>query len=257
MTLLGSDSLPQTVADEFLSLVQDRTSGTSAGDAANAVQGLVQTALDNARQAASITLAISILLALNGASGAFAAAGRALDAIHHHKNDRGFVRSKLASVGLASLVIGLMVSAAALTVVGGGIADDVFGWLGLDGAPAVWSILRIPIALLALLGAINVVLAYAPSVRRRRRIVTPGSLTALLAWILVSGILVAYVQIAGFGSAYGALGGAIVLLFWLYLSAAAFLLGAQVDAEVERTTRLRSGGPPALHGADPVAVPTR
>ncbi len=251
LTLLGSDNLPQTVADQFLSLVEDRTSGTSADDAANAVRGLVETALDNARQGAGIALVLSVLLALNGASGAFAAAGRALDAIHRRKNDRGFVRGKLASIGLASAVILLMVSAALLTVVGGGIADDVFGWLGLEGAPTVWSILRIPIALLALLGAINIVFTYAPSSPRRMRLVTPGALTALLLWIVVSGILVAYVRIAGFGSAYGALGGAIVLLFWLYLSSVAVLLGAEVDAEVERTTLLRYGGPPALHGPEP------
>lgn len=250
LTLLGSDTLPQAIADEFLSLVQDKTSGTSADDAASAVEGLINTALDNAQGAAGVTLVISVLLALNGASGAFAAAGRALDRIHHVESGRGFVGGKLANVGLAALVIALMASAATLIVVGGGIADTVFSWLGLEQEPLVWTILRIPLALVVLLVAINVVFTYAPDIHpRRMRLLSAGALTALAAWTIATAFLVAYVQIAGFGSAYGALGGAIVLLFWLYLSSAAFLLGGQVDAEAARTVLMHDGEPPAIHGA--------
>ncbi|MBF6619747.1 MAG: YihY/virulence factor BrkB family protein [Patulibacter sp.] len=249
LTLLGSDTLPQTVADQFLSLVQNETSGSSADDTANAIRGLVDTALENAQGAAGVTLVISVLLALNGASGAFAAAGRALDRIHHVENGRGLIRGKLASIGLAAVVITLMASAATLVVVGGGIADSVFSWFGLEQQPAVWTILRIPLALVALLVAINVVFSYAPALpRRRMRLFSVGALTALAAWTIVSAFVVAYVQIAGFGSAYGALGGAIVLLFWLYLSSATFLFGAEVDAEAERTALMHDGEPPALHG---------
>lgn len=255
LTLLGSDTLPKTIADEFLSLVQDKTSGTSASDAANAVEGLVDTALTNAQRGAGIALVISVLLALNGASGAFAAAGRALNRIHHVDDGRGFVRSKLGSVGLAAVVITLMAAAATLLVVGGGIADDVFSWVGLGEEPAVWMVLRIPLALIALLVAINIVFTYAPAIPRRgMRLASAGAITALAAWTIVTAFLFAYIQIAGFGSAYGALGGAIVLLFWLYLSAAAFLLGGEVDAEAERTVLMRDHEPPAIHG-DPGAPP--
>lgn len=250
LTLLGSDTLPKTIADEFLSLVQDKTSGTSASDAASAVEGLVDTALQNAQRGAGITLVVSVLLALNGASGAFAAAGRALNRIHHVEDARGFVRSKLSSIGLAAIVILLMAAAGTLVALGGGIADDVFSWLGMEQEPAVWMVLRIPLALVALLVAINIVFTYAPDIPRRgMRLFSAGALTALAAWTIATGFLLAYVQIAGFGSAYGALGGAIVLLFWLYLSSAAFLFGGEVDAEAERTVLMRDHEPPAIHGA--------
>lgn len=250
LTLLGSDTLPQTIADQFLSLIEDRTSGSAASDSADAIKGLVQTALDNAREGAGITLVVSVLLAVNGASGAFAAAGRALNRVHHVEDTRGIVRNKLASMGIAVLVIALMAGAATLVVVGGDIADKVFSWLGLDGAPTVWAILRIPLAFFALLLAIDIVFARAPDLHgRRARLASAGALTALAAWTLATVILSLYIQIAGFGSAYGALGGAIVLLFWLYLSSAAFLFGAEVDAEVERTALMRDGGPPAVGGA--------
>lgn len=256
LTLLGSDTLPQTIAEQFLTLVQDKTSGTSASDAANAVESLIDTALENAQRGAGVTLVVSLLLALNGASGAFAAAGRALNRVHHAEDARGFVRGKLASIGLATVVIVLMAVAGALVVVGGGIASDVFSWLGVTSVPSVWPVLRIPLALVALLVAINVVFTYAPDIPRRgMRLFSAGALTALAAWTLATAFLMAYVQIAGFGSAYGALGGAIVLLFWLYLSSAAFLFGGEVDAEAERTVLMRDHEPPAIHGTSVAAVP--
>ncbi|WP_210492249.1 YihY/virulence factor BrkB family protein [Patulibacter sp. SYSU D01012] len=250
LTLLGASSLPSTIADQFADVVSDRTSSSTASQSADAVRGLVQTALDQAKGGASITLVISVVLAINGASGAFSAAGRALNVVHHVPETRSFVRHKLADVLTALLVIGLMAVAALLFVLGGGVADDVFGWLGLGDAPIVWQILRIPIGLLALLLGIGIIYARAPDLHENSlRLLAPGALTALIAWLLATVVFALYVRIAGFGSAYGALGGAIVLLFWLWLSAAAFLFGAEVEAEVARTRLVRGEGPPAAMGA--------
>jgi len=248
LTLLGADSLPGTLADEFSSLVADRTSSATANDSATAVRGLIENALEQAKGGASIALAISILLALNGASGAFAAAGRALNVVYHVPETRGFVRHKLADVATALTAIVLMAFAAILFVLGGGIADDVFDALGLGDAPIVWQILRIPVGLAALLLVIGLIYSRAPDLHEPRlRLFTAGTLTALVVWGLASFAFSLYVRYAGFGSAYGALGGAVVLLFYIWLSSAAFLFGAQVEAETERTRLLR-GGPPAAMG---------
>lgn len=248
LTLLGADSLPKTIADEFSSLVSDRTSSSTANDSANAVRGLVENALQQAKGGASIALVVSVALALNGASGAFAAAGRALNVVHHVPETRGFVRHKAADVGIAFLAIVLMAFAAILFVLGGGIADDVFDYLGLGNAPIIWQVLRLPVGLAALLLVIGLVYSRAPDLQEPRlRLFTAGTFTALAAWALATVFFAAYVRFAGFGSAYGALGGAVVLLFWLWLSSAAFLFGAQVEAETERTRLLR-GGPPAAMG---------
>jgi membrane protein len=248
LTLLGADSLPTTIADEFADLVSDRTSSSTASEGASAVRGLVQNALDQARGGASVALVISIGLALNGASGAFAAAGRALNVVYHVPETRGFVRHKLADVATAVLAIVLMAFSALLLVLGGGIADDVFDWLGLGDAPIVWQILRIPVAIAALLLVIGLIYSRAPDLHEPKlRLFTAGTFTALLAWVLATIGFALYVRLAGFGSAYGALGGAVVLLFWLWLSSAAFLFGAQVEAETERTRLLR-GAPPAAMG---------
>lgn len=248
LTLLGADSLPTTVADGFSDLVADRTSSSTANEGASAVRGLVETALDQARGGASVALVVSILLALNGASGAFAAAGRALNVVLHVPETRSFVRHKLADVATAVLAILLMAFAGLLFVLGGGIADAVFEWIGLGDAPIVWQVLRIPVGLAALLLVIGLVYARAPDLHEPKlRLFTAGALTALLVWMLATVGFAVYVRVAGFGSAYGALGGAVVLLFWLWLSSAAFLFGAQVEAETARTRLLR-GAPPAAMG---------
>jgi membrane protein len=248
LTLLGADSLPGTLADEFSSLVSDRTSSATANDSAEAVRGLIENALQQAKGGASIALALSIVLALNGASGAFAAAGRALNVVYHVPETRGFVRHKLADVATAVLAIVLMAFAAILFVIGGSIADDVFDALGLGDAPIVWQILRIPVGLAALLLVIGLIYSRAPDLHEPKlRLFTAGTFTALVAWMLASVAFALYVRFAGFGSAYGALGGAVVLLFYLWLSSAAFLFGAQVEAETERT-RLVRGAPPAAMG---------
>jgi membrane protein len=248
LTLLGADSLPNTLADEFSSLVADRTSSATANDSAEAVRGLVQNALDQAKGGASVALAISLVLALNGASGAFAAAGRALNVVYHVPETRGFVRHKLADVLTAVTAIVLMAFAAILFVLGGGVADDVFDALGLGDAPIVWQVLRIPVGIAALLVVIGLIYSRAPDVHEPKlRLFTAGTFTALAVWVLATIGFALYVRIAGFGSAYGALGGAVVLLFYLWLSSAAFLFGAQVEAETERTRLLR-GGPPAAMG---------
>jgi membrane protein len=67
---------------------------------------------------------------------------------------------------------------------------------------------------------------------------------ALLVWLVASAGFAVYV--ASFGSynaTYGTLGGAIVLLIWLWISNLALLLGAEFDAELERERELRSGEP--------------
>jgi membrane protein len=256
LTLLGADSLPTTIADEFASLVSDRTSSSTASSSAEAVRGLVQTALDQAKAGASVALVISVALAVNGASGAFAAAGRALNVVNHVPETRSFVRHKVADILTALLAIALMALAAILFVVGGSVADSVFSWLGLGDAPIVWQVVRIPVGLAALLLVIGLIYSRAPDVERPRlKLLAPGVLTALAAWILATIGFALYVRFAGFGSAYGALGGAVVLLFWLWLSSAAFLFGAQVEAELERTRLVRGDGPPVAMPLPPGGAP--
>jgi membrane protein len=72
---------------------------------------------------------------------------------------------------------------------------------------------------------------FLPNVRLRFRLATPGSFVGVAAWLLLSWGFGLYARYMGsYDDVYGALGGVIVMLLWMWLSAMAFLLGAEINA---------------------------
>jgi membrane protein len=217
-------------------------------DTASVVRKTLSNIISSSSGALGLSLIISIALALNGASGAFAASGRALNIVYGVEEDRGFVRRKLTDLATALVVIALLAIVLVAVFLGGQIADDLFGKIGLgDTAATIWSIARWPAALLAAMVAYALVYAVAPNVVPRRfRWISPGAAFGVILWLGLSAAFGIYIQnFSSYGAAYGAFGAAIVLLLWLYLSANAFLFGAEVNAELERQDRAGGSAPPA------------
>jgi membrane protein len=106
---------------------------------------------------------------------------------------------------------------------------------------------RWPAALVAAMIGYGLVYAVAPNVFPRRfRWLTPGAALGVVLWLLLSIAFAVYIRnFSTYGAAYGAFGAAIVLLLWLYVSANAFLFGAEVNAELERADRAAGASPPA------------
>jgi membrane protein len=202
--------------------------------------------------AVSFALVVSVLIALNGASGAFGAAGRALNRVYAVDDDRGFVDRKLTDLGVTLAIVVLLLVVVAALFLGGGFAEDLLGSIGLGStASAVWAIARWPLALGAMLVAYALIYSYAPDIEPRQlRWITPGAVTGVVIWIVASIGFGIYIRhFATYGAAYGAAGAVIVLLLWLWLSACAFLFGAELNAELERAAKAGRGGPPALSPA--------
>jgi membrane protein len=199
--------------------------------------------------AVSLALVVSVAIALNGASGAFGAAGRALNRVYGVEDDRGFVDRKLTDLGITLVIVILLLVVIAALFLGGGFAADLLGSIGLGStASTVWSIVRWPVALVAMLVAYALIYSYAPDVEPRRlRWITPGAVCGVVIWIVASIGFGIYIRnFSSYGAAYGAAGAVIVLLLWLWLSSCAFLLGAEVNAELERVERAGAGGPPGV-----------
>lgn len=251
----------------ILSLVGEVTLATRAADyliengaddaTAEVVRATLATMIETSGGAAGFALLLSFALALNGASGAFGAAGRALNVVFAVTEDRGFVRRKAQDVAMALLVILLFAIVVIAMFLGGGIADDLLGTIGLgETGAAVWSVARFPLALAAAMVGYSVIYAYAPSLEVRRwRWITLGSAAGVTIWILASILFGVYIKnFSSYGAAYGAFGAAIVLLLWLYVSANAFLLGAELNATVERSRAAGRGGPPPPMVGAPVEL---
>ena len=254
------------VGVSLLGLLGDRSLVTNTVDYASengapaevtdALEALLTKTVEGAGGAISFALLFGIAIALYGAAGAFGAAGRALNDIYEVPESRGFLKHKLADMGFTVLVILLAVVALFSIFLGGNLANDLFGTIGLgDTAAAIWRVARWGVAIAAVLSIYSLIFAFAPDIdARRRRILSPGGLVGVAIWIVASAGFFFYVSNFGkYGATYGAFAGAVILLLWLYLSAIAFLFGAELNSVVDgaaRSPRKEGGFGPATAGGD-------
>jgi membrane protein len=240
LTFFGEQDLSRRAADYLLDNGVDATTAEAVN---NALDNMIRTS----GGAAGVTLVIGLVLALNGASAAFGAAGRALNVVHGVAEDRGIVHRKLSQLGWTLTVVALFFVTMIAAFLGGGVADDLFGTIGLGGTAAdVWRYARLPLALAAIVVAFGIVYAFAPDVEPRTlRFITPGSLVAVGLWLLTSLLFSVYLSnFSNYGAAYGTFGAAIALLLWLYITSNAFLFGAELNKTIERSRSAGRGGPP-------------
>src|SRR5262249_19222152 len=113
--------------------------------------------------------------------------------------------------------------------------SGAFGWL--------WWIAEWPLLVLGLLLVFGALLYLAPNVEHPRwRLVTAGSVFAVLAWLATSaGFAVFTSQFGSYNKTWGSLGAVVVMLTWLWLSSLALLVGAELNSELERSRELRRG----------------
>jgi membrane protein len=214
----------------------------------------VTSALESAqsqRGTALTAFVIGLAISLNGASGAFGATGRALNRVWRVEEGRGLVHRKANDLLWTLIVLALVILTFVLVFLGGGLASDVLGLLGLgDTAADVWRIVRWPAALATALLVYAVVYYAAPNVEVRRfQWITPGAVFGVITWILASALFFVYVSnFSSYSATYGAFAGAVILLVWLWLTNAVLLFGAELNAaiDVRRSPELPEGydGPP-------------
>jgi membrane protein len=201
----------------------------------DAVTGALQSAQDH-RGTAVVALVIGLATSLNGASGAFSAAGRALNRIFRVQEGRKFVRHKLNDLMWTLAIAGLALVTLVLVFLGGGLAADVLGKVGLGSTAAdVWSVARWPAALGVTMTIYAIVYYAAPNAKIRRfRWITPGAVGGVLLWIVASAGFFVYVShFSSYSATYGAFAGAVILLVWLWLTNVALLFGAELNAVVD------------------------
>jgi membrane protein len=217
------------------------------------VRSLLRSAVDAGSGAISATLVASVILSLIGASGAFASARRGLNAAYDVSEDRPIVRRKLADVAATAVLIVLAILALVFVFLGGGVARDLFGALGWGSEAAdAWDVLRWPAALGVALVAYAFTYSHGPDIEPRNwRTFSPGALVAVPAWLLVSYGLWWWITHLADLHAYGAFGSAVVLLIWLFVTNAALLFGAELNAQRSFAERAREAPPAPLPSPSP------
>lgn len=195
---------------------------------------------------AATTLVISVVFTLYGTTGALEAARRALNVAFETDGSRSFLRRKSIDIGLTFGLMGLVLAALIMLFLGGGFAEDIFGFIGLGSTgAAIWSVARWPGAILATMLIFAIIYYVSPDVEHRSfRWVTPGAAIGVVIWLAASYGFSTYIsRVADVGAIYGAFAGAIVLVGWLWLTNVSLLFGAEFDAEIERQKELSEGTP--------------
>jgi membrane protein len=202
--------------------------------------------LQKSQGAAGIMVIVGFGLALWSASGYVAAFMRASNAIYDVEEGRPIWKTAPTRF-LTTLVLVLMLAAVAIAVtLTGPLADQVGKLLGVgSSATTAWDIAKWPVILVVVMTMFAILYWAAPNVKHPRfRWLSPGGVVAVLLWILASAAFAFYVaSFASYNKTYGALGGVIVFLTWLWISNIAILFGAELNAELERGRQIEAGHP--------------
>jgi membrane protein len=202
--------------------------------------------LNQSQGAAGILFAVGLAAALWSASSYVGAFMRASNAIYEVEEGRPFWKLRPVQIAITLTMMILLVVGAVAVVVTGPLAEEVGNVIGLGSAAVTaWDIAKWPVLVLVVSFMFSVLYWAAPNVKQPGfRWLTPGGAVAVILWIAASAAFAFYV--ANFGSynkTYGSLAGVIIFLVWLWISNVAVLLGAEVNAEVERARELESGVP--------------
>jgi membrane protein len=210
--------------------------------------------LEGNQGGAGIGLAVGIVLALWSASGYVAAFMRASNAVYDIGEGRPVWKTLPVRLAVTLVVVVLLAAIAVGVVFTGPLAQRMGTLLGLgDTAVTVWNFAKWPVLVLLFMLIVALLYWASPNVRRPFRWVSPGSVSAVIIWIVASAAFAVYV--AHFGSynkTYGSLAAVIVFLIWLWISNIAILLGLEFNAELERTRAIDTGHPP---GEEPYVEP--
>jgi membrane protein len=217
--------------------------------AAETFKGPIES-LTESRSTAGFTFVLGLVLALWSASSYTGAFMRASNVIYETREGRPFWKLRPLQLLVTLAMIVLVTLLALSLVLTGPIVSAIAGPLGIGStAVDVWNVAKWPVMALVFLLMLAILYYASPNAKLRGfRWVTPGSLVAIVVWIVASALFGFYV--ANFGSydkTYGTLGGLVALLVWFWISNLAVLFGHQLNAELERSVEIEEGRPRAEH----------
>jgi membrane protein len=213
--------------------------GAAKDIATNAIRGL-----QSSRGSSGVLAIVGGAAALWSASNYVGAFMRASNAIYEVGEGRPFWKVRPLQLAVTLVMVLLLALCALAVVLTGPLAQSAGNVVGLGStAVAVWNIAKWPVIAVIFMTMLGLLYYAAPNVRHPRAPwVSPGAIVAVLIWLVASAAFAFYV--ANFGSynkTYGALGGVIVFLTWLWISNIAVLLGAELNAETERGRQIEGG----------------
>lgn len=237
LVLLGVFSL---VADaQTIETLVDRARTIMPDEAASLLEDSLRRSSQSTGSSVLMTIA-GFALALWTTTSAATTLMKSITTAFDGKESRSFAHTRLLALG----IVVALVTAAGLVIALLVLGPHLETWIGdAVGAPTLtawlWWTLQWPLLVGGLLFAFAVVLFLGPDIEQPGwKLITPGAVTAVVAWLVASGAFAVYS--ASFGSYdkfWGTLSAVVVTLIWLWLTSAAILFGAEVNAEAQRLAR--------------------
>jgi membrane protein len=240
VSLVGLFGQGASTADTLLELIERIGQEDAVDQLRQPITSLTQ------NDSAGIAFALGLLVAIWSASAYIGAFGRAMNRIYEVDEGRPFWKLRPLNLILTVVTVSLAAIVLLGLVVTGPFATELGATLGVgDGVVTVWNIAKWPLLLIVVVIVVAVLYYATPNVRQPRfRWISVGAALAIVVWIIASlgfGIYVS--NFSSYDETYGALGGVIILLLWLWLTNLALLFGAEIDSELERSRQLQAGIP--------------
>jgi membrane protein len=238
----------------------DEVSGFMPGGAIDVARDQLTRVASKGNQTLGLTFIIGLAVSLWSANAAMKSLFDTLNIVYDEKEKRGFLKLNAMSLAFTLAAIAFVLAALGAIVV----IPVILNYLWLSNfADLVVSIARWPAMLLVVALALACVYRFGPSREAPRwRWITWGSVAAAILWLGASALFSWYAANFGkFNETYGSLGAAVGFMTWIWISAIAILLGAELNAEIEHQTALdtTTGSPKPIgvrgaHMADTVGA---
>jgi membrane protein len=245
LLLLAVGLFSLVASPETINELMDRFSTFMPGEATELLGGSLERLQEQPSSGILMTV-VGFVLAVWASTSAMTTYMTALNMAYDRKDGRGFLRKRLVAALMVAVVGAAVLLVALFLIFGPYVQRYVGDLLGIGGAVSwAWWTVQWPILFVGLLVAFAVLHYFGPDVEHPRwQLITPGSVVAVLVWLITSGGFAVYTAFFGnYNKAWGSFSAVIVTLVWLWLTAIALLFGGEVNAEVERSRELRTGKP--------------
>ena len=224
------------------------------GEAMGLVRKILQSVLTPSRAG---LLSLGVAGTLWAASGGFSAMIDALDIAYDARTSRPMLKQRLLAVGLTFMTGGLMAVAMLLTLVGNRAGHFLAGVFHLFNMfEMVWPYLRWGIIVCCIVLSMEVLYFFGPNVKQRFKHTLPGALLGTVLWVLISEAVNVYIShFANYNKTYGTIGAVVALMFWLYVSSIAILLGAELNSELLKVEGKKLQGQQRLEPGEVAETP--
>jgi membrane protein len=205
-------------------------------------QVVIKTIQEVSKNTGTGKITFGILLALFTASGGMSAMISGLNGAYTVRDTRSWIKVKAISLALTISLACLVLMAMILVLVGGWFATTVGSFLHLGNIAVVgWKVLQWLAALSFITVAFSLIYYFGPNVKEQHWYwITPGSVIGVLLWMVASFAFRAYLHFFNsYSKTYGSLGAVMILLVWFYVTGFAFLVGGEINAQIEHAAAER------------------